>query len=142
MQEFIPSPTLIRFAELKAIVRRGEKSAKKALLQAGHSPELVEVIFAIKNAPESQATPSQIAENLGLTPSTITNRINRLQNLNLIANKPTTDLRQTLLQLTPAGHTLWLQSAKIYNQAIVATFVDGIPIENPLTSNEANHKEN
>ena len=124
MNEFIPSPILLRFAELKSIVRQGEKSARKALQQAGHAPELIEVIFTIKSSPQGRTTPSQIADYLGLTPSTITNRINRMKNLGLIESLVAKDQRQTLLNLTPSGESVWLESAKIYDQAISSLLAD------------------
>lgn len=127
MDEFVPSPTLLRFAELKSIVRQGEKSAKKALQQAGHSPELIEVIFTIKSSPLGRTTPFQIAGQLGLTPSTITNRINRLQNLGLIESLVAKDQRQSIINLTPNGDALWLESAKIYDQAISSLLADKLP---------------
>lgn len=67
-----------------------------------------ETLHMLGGCPDNQATPSEIAAWLHMSPAAITGRIDALERRGLVRRRPVArDRRKVIVELTPAGRRLW-----------------------------------
>jgi DNA-binding MarR family transcriptional regulator len=90
------------------LARHLERNIEVRVAEVGLGIEALDVLATLRRAgPPFQLTPSQLFRSLLLASSTMTNRIDRLEDAGLVVRKPApNDRRSVLVGLTPEGHDL------------------------------------
>ena len=132
--KFQPSPLLNTFSNLKTTVKTIDLAGRSKVNDLGIPFELAEVLFLLNALPADQKKPSQIAKRLQITPSTLTNRLIRLEENQWAVREAGPDRRSVTYRLTKQGMQMANDASEAYdqgvNQAIAAEATQG-PTKNP-----------
>lgn len=125
-----PAPLMV-VSRILTLYKRLEQSADRALAPYGLTLSQFDVLAALLRAgPPHQLSPTQLGRLVILTSGAITNRIDRLELMGLVARTPSRDDRRGLLVgLTPAG-------LERVNAAAPARFAEARRNLAPLTEGE------
>jgi len=119
------SEQLIRYGTLKVAIRRAEAAADRDLIiKASLDLALAEILFCFLPLPVGASlAPSKIAAQLGLSPTTVTSRLRRLEDLHYLTRETTPDDRRSLnALLTSDGEAALRRAVAVYSEAIENTF--------------------
>jgi DNA-binding MarR family transcriptional regulator len=117
---FIPSPGLIKYAELKKELAAINNRLSAAMAEKGIPMELAETLFAAMRCDkEGKSSPSEIARILDLPPTTISSRLKRMEELGWASREmDSLDRRSLFVRLLPLGIDMARTAWQIYSQVL------------------------
>ncbi|WP_286232799.1 MarR family winged helix-turn-helix transcriptional regulator [Thalassotalea sediminis] len=88
------------------------------------------VLDKLYHAPHSKMRRSELAEQVGLSPSGVTRLLNPLEKIGLVAKEANArDARVSLVALSPAGEQIYQEAKISFSQAINTLFDSLKPVE-------------
>ncbi|GGE21084.1 MarR family transcriptional regulator [Primorskyibacter flagellatus] len=124
MNETDPNRVDDSLIALRRILRATEQYERDLAASAGLSPAQLRVLQIIAGKPDASATPSALAQQMGVSQATVTSVVDKLVARGLVRRVPSeTDRRQTNVILTVTGRSALDEAPDALQQRYVREFV-------------------